>query len=40
MGRPLVNQSAALAGEVGNMLVEFHLSETNDRAGLEPGQPT
>ena len=37
MSRPLTNQQAALMGQVGNMLVEFHHSETNDHAGLEPG---
>ena len=29
MAQPLVNQSATLVGQVDNMLVEFHLSETD-----------
>ena len=28
MAQPLLNQSAALVGQVNGMLVEFHLSET------------
>ena len=27
-GRPLVNQSLALVGQIDNMLIEFHISET------------
>ena len=29
MARPLLNQSAALVGQLDDMLVKFHLSETN-----------